>query len=163
MLRIILIVFALVCAGAMSQFPEFFQQYKQRMGGALDEVNRQVEALDARAAEINLDRFDYIRRFLNSTDSVIQGEGDAMVAVLVRQTRYAKILARFEAAPWYMQAAELVFHFETDIAENALKEFVPAVPLSLSGGAHALFGFLFGYLLPLCLRAFFPRRAPQMA
>jgi len=58
-----------------------------------------------------------------------------------------------------MQAIETAFHLEPDIAEQTLKDFVPAIPLSVSGGAHAFFGFFFGYLIPLCLRALFPRKA----
>ena len=163
MLRILLIVFALLCAGAMSQFPEFFQQYKQRLGGTLDEINRQVEALDVRAAENDMGRYDYIRRFQANEDPIIKGEGDAMVDMLSRQVRYQDALDRFRAAPWYMQAIEVAFHLEPDIAEQTLKDFVPAVPLSVSGGAHAFFGFFFGYLLPLCIRALFPRRVARAA
>ena len=163
MLRILLIVFSLACAGAMSQFPEFFQQYTQRLGGTLDELNRQVEALDVRAQENGLGRFDYVRRFQSNEDPIIQGEGDAMIDMLARQVRLQMILDRLRAAPWYMHAIETVFHLEPDIAEQTLKDFVPAIPLSVSGGAHAFFGFFFGYLLPLCIRSLFPRKVIQAA
>lgn len=163
MFRIVLIVFALLCAGAMSQFPEFYQQYKQRMGGALDELNRQVEALDARASERDLNRFDYIRRFELNEDPVIQGEGQAMVETLGRQKRFQESMDRLMAAPWYMQSIETLFHLEPDIAIETAKAFVPAIPLSVSGGAHAFLGFFFGYLLPLCARALFPRTVLRRA
>ena len=45
-------------AGAvgLSQFPEFSQQYAQRLGGAVDELARVVEDFDADASDVGLNR-----------------------------------------------------------------------------------------------------------
>ena len=43
-------------AASFSQFPEFSQQYIQRMGGAVDELTRFVAEFDADAAELGLSR-----------------------------------------------------------------------------------------------------------
>ena len=57
----------LICgfAGALllSQFPEFFQQYTQRLGGRLDEVRAQVSSLEERAVESGKDLEAYLRVF----------------------------------------------------------------------------------------------------
>ena len=84
MLRAIHILFALICAVLLSQAPSFYQQYLQRLGGALDELTVQVEALDARAMDAGMERYQYIRHFQGNDDAVIQGEGDAMVALVSR-------------------------------------------------------------------------------
>jgi hypothetical protein len=163
MLRAVHIVFALLCAAAMSQFPAFHQQYLQRLGGTLDELNRQIDGLDQRAAEQGMDRFDYIRRFQANEDSLVRGEGDAMLATVARRERVAEALKRLRDAPWYMMLVEVAFHLEPDVAANTAKDFVPAVPLSLAGGAHAFLGLLIGWLLPPTVRSFFPRRVLKSA
>ncbi|MAX47570.1 MAG: hypothetical protein CMM78_05120 [Rhodospirillaceae bacterium] len=158
MLRSLHLAFALLCAALGSQLPAFHDQYLQRVGGALDEVNQQIEAMDMRAQDAGLGRYDYIRRFYDNSDSVIQGEGQAMLATLARQERLREIEARLQDVSWYMLAVEMVFHLEPDIALNTAKNFGPAVPLSISGLAHAFFGFFFGYLIPSAIRSLFPRK-----
>lgn len=46
----------LCCALAASQFPEFSQQYKQRLSGAVDELAWVVERFDADAAALGMSR-----------------------------------------------------------------------------------------------------------
>lgn len=162
-LKTLHLVFALACAAAMSQFPAYYDQYTQRLGGALDELSAQIAGLDARAAAAGLDRYDYIRRFEANDDAVVRGEGVAMIETLARHKRLRDAYARLRAAPWYATTVELAFHLEPDIARNAFRDFVPAVPLSVSGGAHAFLGFFFGYLIPAAIRSLFPRRVPREA
>ena len=52
---------------------------------------------------------------------------------------------------------EIAFHLDPKIAENTALAYEPAVPLSISGGAHAFLGFFFGYLFPSGIRSLFPR------
>lgn len=163
MLKKLHLLFALLCAAAMSQFPEFHQQYTQRLGGALDELTLQLDDLDRRAEAAGMGRFDYVRHFQNNSDEVVRGEGDAMMNMLSRHSRLSKAYQRLEEAPWYMSFIETAFHLEPDLAENTMMSFVPAIPLSISGGAHAFFGFFFGYLIPAFLRSLFPRRVPKTA
>ncbi len=47
--RRLALAIALVAAFVGSQGPEFAQQYRQRLGGALDEVRRSVVQFDAEA------------------------------------------------------------------------------------------------------------------
>ncbi len=175
MLKKLHIVFALLCAVAMSQFPEFHQQYTQRIGGALDELTLQVAALDERARNAGMDRYDYVRHFQNNSDNIVKGEGDAMLATLSRQQRLAIAYDRLTEAPWYMIVVETAFqmeggfddetafHLEPDVAANTAQVFVPAVPISFSGAVHTFAGFLIGYLLPAMLGSLVPRRRSRAA
>jgi hypothetical protein len=163
MLKKLHIVFALLCAVAMSQFPEFHQQYTQRIGGALDELTLQVAALDERARNAGMDRYDYVRHFQNNSDNIVKGEGNAMLATLSRQQRLAIAYDRLTEAPWYMIVVETAFHLEPDVAANTAQVFVPAVPISFSGAVHTFAGFLIGYLLPAMLGSLVPRRRSRAA
>ncbi|MEQ8441048.1 MAG: DUF2937 family protein [Alphaproteobacteria bacterium] len=158
MLRGLHILFALVCAVLLSQAPAFYQQYLQRLGGALDEATAQVEDLDRRAMDAGMERYQYIRHFQSNDDQVIRAEGDAMVDLVARQVRLEDWLARLEQAPWYMILIELAFHLDPKIAENTARSFEPSLPLSISGGSHAFLGFFFGFLFPSGIRSLFPRK-----
>lgn len=160
MLRALHLAFALLCGAAMSQFPEFYQQYQQRLGGSLDEVTMQIAALDARAEEAGMDRYDYVRHFQTNSDAVIQREGDAMLDTVARHRWLTDSLERMRQAPWYMIIIETLFHLDREALTNTLENFVPAVPLSVSGGAHAFLGFFFGFLGPSAIRSLFPKRRP---
>lgn len=160
MKKFLLMAFALFCAAAMSQVPEFHQQYLQRIGGTLDEVNRQIEALDARAEQAEMDRYAYIRRLADNPDAVVRGEAAHLKDTLSRKVRLERIREVLRAAPAYTLAAKMLLWLDTDIAQRTLMDYKPAVPLTLTGLGHALAGFLIGYLLPLVLRAFLPRRVP---
>ncbi|MDW3206010.1 MAG: DUF2937 family protein [Alphaproteobacteria bacterium] len=163
MLKKLHILFALLFAVAMSQFPEFHQQYTQRVGGALDELTLQIAALDERAEKAGMDRYDYVRHFQSNPDDIVRGEGDAMLATLARRQRLEAAYQRLIDAPWYMIVLETAFHLEPDIATNTAKAFVPAVPISFSGAVHTFAGFMIGYLLPAALGSLLPWRRVREA
>lgn len=162
-MRIVLVIFALMCGAAASQFPEFHQQYLQRLGGTLDELDRQVDALDMRANEAGLERYPYIRRLLNNDDVVVQREGQNLLDMVTRRLRIEQAIAELREIPGYLLAFKTALYFETDIARNTAIDYKPAVPLTLSGIGHAIAGFFLGYILPLLLRMLFPRRVPVSA
>ncbi|MGE4219935.1 MAG: DUF2937 family protein [Alphaproteobacteria bacterium] len=153
-----LLLFALAGAAALSQFPEFYQQYLQRLSGRADEVSAQVTALDARAAAAGLDRFDYVRAFSENSDRIVRGEGQAMVALLGRQVRLAAAVhALRESAPAFQPFA-FAENFYWEDAQATAAVYAPALPLTLAGGVYALVGFLCGSLLFSMLMALIPRR-----
>lgn len=158
MKRYFLFAFALLVALAASQVPEFRQQYLQRLGGALDEVTRQVAALDARAQAAEMERYAYLRRLLNNPDPIVVREGEALLDLVSRKQRLEAAIARIDAAPAYLHVVEIAFNLEPDVAAATLERFVPAAPLSLSGLFHAFVGFFVGLLAPMGVRRLFPRR-----
>jgi len=83
--KIILIMSGVICALVLSQFLEFRQQYIQRISGALDELEYQIQALDERAAEIGQSRIEYITHFLESDNEAVRLEGNHLVDQLGRR------------------------------------------------------------------------------
>ena len=66
--RRLALAIALVAAFVGSQGPEFAQQYRQRLGGALDEVRRSVVQFDAEAVSQGLTPAEGVRRLEASGD-----------------------------------------------------------------------------------------------
>src|SRR3954454_5282138 len=68
--RTIAAAIELLGAVIASQLPEFVQQYKQRLGGAIDEVHRIVERFDEDAAANGLSRDQAIAKLAGTPDDV---------------------------------------------------------------------------------------------
>ncbi|RED51300.1 DUF2937 family protein [Aestuariispira insulae] len=146
---------------ALSQFPEFQQQYKQRLGGTLDELNRQVAALDIRASDAGMERYDYIRHFLDNSDMVIQSEGQNLSNMLGRRVSVQKAIDEMDNARAHELLFTMLLRLDTATAQATLENYRPAIPVTVSGFVHALFGFVVGYLLIGYVSLLVPRRRVQ--
>jgi len=56
-----LLIVGLMGAAFFAQAPEFAQQYRQRLGGAVEELRRVVVQFDADAAQYGLSRSEAMR------------------------------------------------------------------------------------------------------
>lgn len=151
------LAFGIVAAAALSQGPEFSQQYLQRLGGQIDEVDAQVAALDERASEAGLERGEYVRRFLDNPDRVIAREGDYMVSVLARHTVLHAAYDAIVVAPPWKRPWRMMQHYLPDTTRATFAAFRPAAPLTVDGLAYAGAGFLAGWLGTTLLLAPFGR------
>jgi len=148
----------LILAAVVAQVPEFSQQYLQRLGGQIDEIDLQVEALDRRAAEAGLARGTYVRRFLDNNDQVIKREGEYMVAVLARHTLLHAAYDAMVIAPLWQRPLRMVQHHQPETSRATLAVFKPALPLTAEGLSYAAAGFLGGWGLTALLLLSFRRR-----
>lgn len=156
--KAVFLSFSIACAVLLSQFPAFYQQYQQRLGGALDEVTRQLEALDDRAAKVDLDRYDYIRRFLANEDAVVRQEGAGMQALLSRHVRLRDARQQLRSVPPLLEVPTLLIYWDSRLIGGTAASFRPALPLTLRGAVYTLGGFVLGYLFLLLLTTLVPHR-----
>jgi len=78
--RRLALVIALIAGLIGSQGPEFAQQYRQRIGGALDELERIVAAFDAEAAHEELTPPQAIGRLEQDHDPLAREHGHDMAS-----------------------------------------------------------------------------------
>lgn len=135
----------LCLAVAMSQFPEYAQQYTQRLGGAVDELRIITEEFDASALVGGLTRQQALDRFETSPDSFIKGRGDSMEATFRRYDLLRATLAEVEGADAIERLRNLPAYVDTEIGGRTLENFKPAVPVTVEGFLYAGLGFLVGY------------------
>src|SRR6202012_2139738 len=77
-----------VLAGLIgAQGPEFAQQYRQRLGGALEELNRIVAEFDAEAQRKNLTRAEGLSRLEHKDDPLAPQCGQDMGRAIERAKR----------------------------------------------------------------------------
>lgn len=141
------LVGALVVALVLSQFPEYAQQYTQRLGGAVEELRIITAEFDAAAAEAGLNREAALNRYAVAGDVFIEGRGRSMSRTFAR---YADLSARLESirgADPVERLALLPDYFDSEIGAQTLATYKPAVPVTVEGFAYAGAGLLAGYLI----------------
>lgn len=145
-LRRIVFFLALLLGLAGSQVPEFAQQYRQRLGGHVDELNRALAAFDAEAARLNLSREDGIARLAGNPDRLARQRGEQLRADAERAARLEAQLRAFEQAGPFWRLATFARQYEPEIVRRTADHFEPAVPVTGEGLMAAVAGFFLGWL-----------------
>ncbi|SEP66624.1 Protein of unknown function [Devosia sp. YR412] len=134
-------------AVALSQFPEYAQQYTQRLGGAVDELRIITQRFDSEAADAGLDRQQALQRYDSATDGFIVGRGVSEAANFVRLEQLSAILTEIQGAGPVERFQSLPAYLDTDIGQRTLENYKPAVPVTMEGILYAGGGFILGYLI----------------
>jgi hypothetical protein len=141
----------LLCGLIGAQAPEFAQQYRQRLAGAVDELARVVATFDAEAADKNLTPDEAIRRLEINVDPIAQMRGRDMAEDKIRLARLKDALAAFTGNAPVRRLMAILSTFDPATARRAWGDFQPAVPttaesLAVGGVAWAL-GWLATHLV----------------
>lgn len=149
-LRILTLLFGLTGAVGLSQFPEFSQQYRQRLGGAVDELARVVQAFDADAQAAGLTRAAALEDLAKSGDFG-QRHSASMRLTIDRYDRLRRDLAALEGAGPFTRLTQMSRLTDPDLARATLANYTPALPISFEGLTLGGTGFLLGGLVPASL------------
>lgn len=147
MRRIIAGIGGLGLALVLSQFPEYAQQYTQRLGGAVDELQREVAQFDADATAGGLDRAQALERYTVSNDDFLAGRGQSMTYTLQRYDELSATLTRIRNAGPIERFQQLPSYLDSDIGGRTLEAYQPAMPVTIEGLVYAGGGFAAGYLI----------------
>jgi len=147
MKRLFILIFAIGCGLAASQFPEFAQQYRQRLGGAVDELARMVTKFDKDAADAGLTREAALNRYENSGDEFLGRRGETIKTTLSRYERLKTHATHLNEAGKFKRLVVFVKERDTELSKATLDAFEPAVPTTTEGAAHAAGGFAGGWIL----------------
>lgn len=137
---------ALAGAVLLSQFPAFYDQYLQRLGGRLDQARIDIARIETAARQERLSVAEYIAVFLRDEQSPVRRHGGVMQAQFAELTRLETAFAALRDAPVAARPLRFAGHVEADAAQATLDDFQPALPLGTEGLAYALFGMLGGLL-----------------
>lgn len=148
---------------ASSQLPEYAQQYRQRLGGAIDEITRAMAEFDADAARLGMSREQGIDRLARNPDSFVTDRAVRLREDSARLARLERQLASMQAAGPFARVAVMARDADATIARRAWAHFEPAVPMTIEGAALGAAGFLGGFgLMRLILWPVGRRRKLQL-
>jgi hypothetical protein len=129
--RRLAVAVALIAGVIGSQGPEFAEQYRQRMGGALDELKRIVAQFDAAAAHQGLTTPQALGRLEQNAEPLARKQGEDMAETIARADRLEGELEAMRSAGPLRRIYVMGKDFDPDLARGTLDNYEPAAPLSL--------------------------------
>jgi len=135
-------VLCVLGAVLLSQGPEFMQQYLQRLGGHLNESQRQLVSYQDAASKAGVTLSQFIDQTKANAGPGISHLGKVMSRASDRSiSLQAAYDALHNASPWGRPFA-FTRHLDLDIARNTWAAYKPAVPVTTEGLLYALSGML---------------------
>ena len=145
LVRRLALAIGIVCALLGTQAPEYAQQYRQRLAGAIDELTRVVAAFDAEASNQGLAPADAIARLKGNADPLARERGADIESDAIRLDRLKASLEAFKTAGPWRRLTALAEDFDPATARSAWADFEPAVPTSLEAFAVGLIAMIWGW------------------
>ncbi len=169
-IRRLALFFAMLSGIMTTQMPEYWQQYRQRLEGAIDELNAIVAQFDADNAAHKLTQEGGIAHLEDSPDPLVRARGVQMQHIIGRLGRLKRADAAFNDKNLPEKWWTLATSFDPAVAARAYETYQPAVPTTGEGFIAGLIGFFIGggliHLLGLPIRyrhKIFKRRPPLSA
>lgn len=147
MRRKLAIITGLIIAAVLSQFPEYVQQYIQRVGGAHAELRQIAEDFRTDASKFGLSEDQALHRFKASDDTFLAERGESLEQTLQRYAFLTKHYAALKTKRPFGSLLAFVKRRDPTIAREAISDFQPGLPLTRDGATHAITGFLIGSFL----------------
>ncbi|WP_299598644.1 DUF2937 family protein [uncultured Tateyamaria sp.] len=141
-LRVLVLAGGVVGGTLASQLPEFSQQYRQRLGGAVDALAQVVADFDASAQAEGLTRTAALAQ-MHGTAFLDRRRAD-MTRTFARYDQLRSDLVVLNGAGPLLRTYHVARSTDTEVATAALSSFEPAVPLTAAGGIFAATGLLTG-------------------
>ena len=155
MIKILALAGGLAGAASLSQFPEFSQQYLQRLSGAVGELRLVVGGFDVAAAAAGKSRDEALGAM---SDNGFEGDLKQTMGTSIR--RYERLsgdLAALSAANPIERMAQPWNLADRDLVTDTWNAYKPAIPVTADGAISAGIGFVGGWALVGGILAFLAR------
>lgn len=125
-----------------SQAPEYSQQYRQRLGGTIDELQRIIARFDVDAQANGETQGTAIARLRSNPDDLVSRQGAAMQGNVERLEHLRAHREAMQQAGSFRRIALMVRNGDRDVMEAAYRDFEPAVPVTEEGLLSTAVGFI---------------------
>lgn len=163
--RLFLVIMMLFTGTTTSQLPEFAQQYRQRLGGAIDALQEVMTDFQRDAEAFGLSVEGAIERLQSTPDEFAQKRGTTMAETRLRLDRLEQQQAELQSSGPFARLGVFLSSLDRDLAQATAEDYEPAVPVTTEGLASAGLGGLFGLLIGRMLLGIgrLGRRRPKVA
>ena len=131
--RRLALAIAVMAALIGSQGPEFAQQYRQRLGGALEELNRIVAQFDGEVQRRNLSRAEGLKRLMDDSEPLARDRGLDIGEAIDRAQRLNKQIEALNSAGPLMRLYVVATNFDPKTARGTLDARSAAFGLQCRG------------------------------
>ncbi len=147
MARIIMLFFAILSGTVTSQLPEFAQQYRQRIGGAVDALQQVMADFEADASAFGLTVDEAIARLKSGADGFARERGESMAEAKDRLDRLNTQQSELRSSGPFTRLAVFLQNMDPQLTEATAKDYEPALPVTTEGAVAAGLGGLAGLLV----------------
>lgn len=144
MIRVLAVVGGMAGAVGLSQFPEFSQQYLQRLAGQVDAMRLVVVGFDTTAAANGLTREAALGQLAGT--AFLEDQRGEMGQTFARYDRLSANLAALRGASPLARLAMPQRLADPQTLAATWDDFRPAMPVTLDGGLCAVIGYLGGWI-----------------
>jgi hypothetical protein len=135
-------LFAVAGAAGFAQFPAFFQQYLQRLGGRRDQASQDIAQIRQDAQNLGQSLKAHLEELMASgTSEARQAAARELERVDNAEQLETAYKALVEAGP-LQRPTVFAEYFDANIAAEAAKIFQPAVPVTTEAVIYAALGML---------------------
>lgn len=159
--RVLALAIGLMSGLAGAQIPEFAQQYRQRLGGAVDELRRVVTRFDDGARASGLSREGAVRKLTDNADPLVQRQGEAQGEVAARLARLEDQRRAYDQAGPFGRLLIFVRDADPGLARATYLDYEPAWPATTEGAVAGGGSFAIGWILVLALSRMIGRLNPM--
>lgn len=145
--KTITLAFAAGGLALFSQAPEFTQQYRQRLGGAVEELKVVVADFDRDASKSSLKREEALNEMMKSPTPFSRDRGRSMSGTLARFENLSQQLQGMDRADSVTRPLLVLRAPDLQVVQGAWRSFTPAVPLNTPGLVYGGIGALILALL----------------
>lgn len=149
--RILAVAIGLMTGLTGAQLPEFAQQYRQRLGGAIDALRMVVQGIDENARAEGLTREALIERFRRNSDPIVQRDAEDKQTIVDRLARLERQRTGYDEAGQFGRLLIFVRDADPGLARATYLDYEPAWPATGEGVAAGGAGFAAGWGLLLFL------------
>jgi hypothetical protein len=146
-MRTIALVLALAAGIVASQIPEFAQQYRQRLGGAIDELARIIRNFDTDSARSGYDRTSALAVMARNEEQLVRDQSLRMAETIVRHARLLEQQQAFATGGPFVRLAAFAEDYDPPLVESTFRDYEPAIPTTGEGIVIGAAGFAVVYLL----------------
>ncbi len=134
-------------AVALSQFPEFAQQYKQHLAGGIGELQEVVSQFDEDAKGQGLTRETALETLKKSAEELPRERGQSMNIVIDRYEGLVEQWANINNSEPVFHPYHILKNPDPKIVSGTWKIYKPAVPIVAEAAVWAGIGAFFGTVL----------------
>jgi len=167
LVRRLALAIGLVFALLGVQGPEFAQQYRQRLAGAIDELQRVVAEFDAESGSHSLSPAEAVARLQTNADPLARERGDAAAANQSRLGRLSQALVDLRDGASVGRLWTFLADFDPETASQTLKDYEPAAPTTgeafIVGAVTGVLGWALTHLTAWPVRRGLRRRRERLA
>ncbi|WJH41294.1 DUF2937 family protein [Aliirhizobium terrae] len=153
--RVLILLVAIAGAVVFSQAPELTQQYRQRLGGAIDELTTIIQNFDEQANHAGLERQAALNIYAVSPEQFLRSQGDSMRHTFDRYESLSDQMLHLASTSPILRPLVVARNPDPATLANAWRDFVPGVPVSIAGLVWAVLGAVVGLMVAVILLVVF--------